>query len=381
MSLKGCTAPDQLRTVIQSRSLAAPKVLTHRGIAVVSCCSAPSVSTPLTASQTSINPTNVSAPAKASGASLRYSHTDRRFLSLVDQFRLGGMAEDGFSYKRRFRVRSCEVGPNKTATIGAIAILLQEVSCNHVQSLGYTDGFGRSYTMMQLHLIWVITRMHIEVYKYPTWGDAIEIETWYEGGRVGNRRDWIIKDAAGTVIGRATSKWVMMNQDTRRVHKVSDEVLDEILSYCPRTPRLSFPEEDNSSLKKIPKLKEPAQYSRLELKPRTADLDMNQHINNVTYIAWILESMPQEVIDNYEIQKITLDYRRECLHDDMVDSLTSMEQMEGAEADLELKVTNGSATGNKHEEDCCQFLHFMRLSGGRPELNRGRTEWRRIPTR
>jgi len=36
-------------------------------------------------------------------------------------------------------------------------------------------------------------------------------------------------------------------------------------------------------------LEDPAQYSMLGLKPRRADLDMNQHVNNVTYIGWVLE--------------------------------------------------------------------------------------------
>lgn len=27
----------------------------------------------------------------------------------------------------------------------------------------------------------------------------------------------------------------------------------------------------------------------LNLQPRRADLDMNQHVNNVTYIGWVLE--------------------------------------------------------------------------------------------
>lgn len=83
--------------------------------------------------------------------------------------------------------------------------------------------------------------------------------------------------------------------------------------------RLAFPEEDNASLKKIPKLKDPVENSRLGLtvshwanahhfsdnipfldgyqiscfchclQPRRADLDMNQHVNNVTYIGWVLE--------------------------------------------------------------------------------------------
>lgn len=78
--------------------------------------------------------------------------------------------------------------------------------------------------------------------------------------------------------------------------------------------RLAFPDENNSSLQKISKLEDPSQYSRLglvvrsfglskfhwgssfkfsvcfvNLQPRRADLDMNQHVNNVTYIGWVLE--------------------------------------------------------------------------------------------
>ncbi|RXH87076.1 hypothetical protein DVH24_028576 [Malus domestica] len=47
--------------------------------------------------------------------------------------------------------------------------------------------------------------------------------------------------------------------------------------------RLAFPEPNNSILRKIAKLEDPAQYSRLGHVPRRADLDMNQHVNNVSY--------------------------------------------------------------------------------------------------
>lgn len=90
--------------------------------------------------------------------------------------------------------------------------------------------------MRKLRLIWVTSRMHIEIYKYPAWwvirnvhfislnsesevgayvivlarGDVVEIETWCQGeGRIGTRRDWILKDlATGEVIGRATRYFV-----------------------------------------------------------------------------------------------------------------------------------------------------------------------------
>ncbi|KAG1330892.1 oleoyl-acyl carrier protein thioesterase, chloroplastic [Cocos nucifera] len=304
------------------------------------------------------------APAAAEGAGM----------GLAESLRLGRLVEDGLSYKESFIVRCYEVGINKTATVETIANLLQEVGCNHAQSVGFsTDGFATTPTMRKLRLIWVTSRMHIEIYKYPAWGDVVEIETWCQGeGRIGTRRDWIIKDLpTGEVIGRATSKWVMMNQDTRKLQRVSDEVREEYLVFCPRTPRLAFPEEDNGSVKKIPKLQEPAEHSRLELVPRRADLDMNQHVNNVTYIGWVLESMPQEIIDTHELQTITLDYRRECQHDDMVDSLTSLELSDDYS-------TNGSAIGKQHKKEHHHFLHFLRLSSTRLEINRGRTEWRKL---
>lgn len=82
--------------------------------------------------------------------------------------------------------------------------------------------------------------------------------------------------------------------------------------------------------------------------------------------------MPQEIIDTHELQTITLDYRRECQHDDVVDSLTSLELPE-------TDGTNGSATGkHREEDDPPQFLHFLRLSGTGLEINRGRTEWRKL---
>ncbi|XP_020588742.1 oleoyl-acyl carrier protein thioesterase 2, chloroplastic-like, partial [Phalaenopsis equestris] len=125
----------------------------------------------------------------------------------AERLRLGRLEEDGFSFKQSFIVRSYEVGINKRATVKTIANLLQEVGCNHLRSVGFsTDGFATTTIMRELRLIWVTSRLHIEIYEYPKWGDVVEIETWFQGvRRVGNRRDWILKDlATGLVIGRAT---------------------------------------------------------------------------------------------------------------------------------------------------------------------------------
>nr|GEU78137.1 oleoyl-acyl carrier protein thioesterase, chloroplastic-like [Tanacetum cinerariifolium] len=136
---------------------------------------------------------------------------------------------------------------------------------------------------------------------------------------------------------------------------------------------LAFPEENNNSLKKIGKLEDPAEYSRLGLVPRRADLDMNKHVNNVTYIGWVLESIPQEVINTHELQSITLDYRRECQHDDIVDSLTTPEPLNVS--------SNGSIASKQDGENLSKFLHLLRSSSDRLEINRCRTEWRKKPVK
>lgn len=91
--------------------------------------------------------------------------------------------------------------------------------------------------------------------------------------------------------------------------------------------------------------------------------------------------MPQDIIDTHELQTITLDYRRECQQDDIVDSLTSPEPVEDAEPVSKIQRTNGSLTARGDKQDYRQFLHLLRLSGDGSEINRGRTEWRKKQAR
>lgn len=45
---------------------------------------------------------------------------------------------------------------------------------------------------------------------------------------------------------------------------------------------------------------------------RRSDMDMNGHINNVTYLAWALETVPSDVYLNYSLQQVGVHFS--CLH-------------------------------------------------------------------
>ncbi|GAQ87344.1 Acyl-ACP Thioesterase A [Klebsormidium nitens] len=203
----------------------------------------------------------------------------------ADMFKAGRFVDSGFVFRERFAIRCYEVDRNRTASIETIANLMQEVSANHAQAVGFSnDGFATSPLMRERGMIWVTTRIHIEMFRYPKWGDFVEFDTWFQDpGRVGGRRDWNIRDAAsGDLIGCGTSKWVMMDQKTRKLAPKDEEVKAELLVYCPQPSKFA-PVDKLAASMKICKLEQPPEHTKQNLQARRSDLDMNHHVNNVAY--------------------------------------------------------------------------------------------------
>lgn len=278
---------------------------------------------------------------------------------LMDPFGIGKIVQDGLVFRENFSIRSYEIGADRTASIETLMNHLQETALNHVKSSGLLgDGFGSTQEMCKKNLIWVVARMQVVVDRYPTWGDVVQVHTWVSAsGKNGMRRDWVVRDCkTGETLTRASSVWVMMNKLTRRLSKIPEEVRGEIGPYFVNSDPVV--EEDN---RKLPKLDDnTADYKRTGLSPRWSDLDVNQHVNNVKYIGWILESAPQSILESHELCSMTLEYRRECGRDSVLQSLTAV-----SSADV----------GNLALSGGLECKHLLRLEDG-AEIVRGRTEWR-----
>lgn len=74
----------------------------------------------------------------------------------------------------------------------------------------------------------------------------------------------------------------------------------------------------------------------------------------------VVQSAPLPVVESHELASMTLEYRRECMRDSVLDSLTSV-----LGKGLEDLATFGQVE--------CQ--HLLRLKDG-AEIVKGRTEWR-----
>ncbi|XP_010927197.2 palmitoyl-acyl carrier protein thioesterase, chloroplastic [Elaeis guineensis] len=304
----------------------------------------------------------------------------------LDPFRQGLIIDGGVRYRQTLVIRSYEVGPDKTATLETILNLLQETALNHVWMSGLLgDGFGATHGMIRNNLIWVVTRMHVQVDEYPIWGEVLEIDTWVGGsGKNGMRRDWLIQNPqTGQVFARATSTWVMMNQETRRLSKMPEEVRDEISPWF--IERRAIEEEVPE---KIIKLDDTAKYVDSNLKPKRSDLDMNHHVNNVKYVRWMLETIPDVFLENHKLSSIILEYRRECGSSDIVQSICEPDEDSIPEDDnvnilrgfsLASEILDGRGLSGTFDKWPTRYTHLLQIKGEQKneEIVRGRTTWRK----
>ncbi|CAN6908449.1 unnamed protein product [Brassica oleracea] len=282
----------------------------------------------------------------------------RRSDMIMDPFGLGRIVQDGLVFRQNFSIRSYEIGADRSASIETVMNHLQETALNHVKSAGLLEnGFGSTPEMFKKNLIWVVARMQVVVDKYPTWGDVVEVDTWVsQSGKNGMRRDWLVRDCnTGEIVTRASSLWVMMNKLTRRLSKIPEEVRGEIEPYFVNSDPVIA--EDSRKLTKLDD--KTADYVRSGLTPSWSDLDVNQHVNNVKYIGWILESAPAGMLESQKLKSMTLEYRRECGRDNVLQSLTAV---------------SGCDVGNLGTAGEVECQHLLRLQDG-AEVVRGRTEW------
>lgn len=228
-------------------------------------------------------------------------------------------------YSEDFQIRASEVDTSGNITYSAICSLFQEVAGNHALLL--------NFDITDLHkkgLTWVLHRMDIKIDEFPKWRDIITVETWPAAGdALRAYRNYRILDSNGKVLGVCLSYWMMINMETRRPTRMTEDILNTRLSD--REHVLPVTSE------RIPKITESSTEKKVVV--RKSDLDMNQHVNNARYLEWM-----QEPLNNGQIsrtKRIDIVFVRESLYGDSITSKTqtiddssTLNQLENQKGDI-----------------------------------------------
>ena len=174
-----------------------------------------------------------------------------------------------------FLIKSYHSDQNGKLTLPALFHFLQECAWDNAR----LNDFGYEYLKKE-NAFWVLSRVLVQMDEYPEWKDEIEIKTWPKGADgFFALRDFEIY-CKGKIVGRATSSWLILDRDSKRPRKIEN---------------FNFIHENFIQEAAIERQLGKVDFSGelIELERRKvyySDLDVNKHVNNATYVRWILDS-------------------------------------------------------------------------------------------
>lgn len=232
------------------------------------------------------------------------------------------------TYTETFIVRATDCDPYRRMRLDALFVAMQEGGERHALSLG--AGYD---AMMNRGLFFALARIHVSTFRAPRCGETIVHTTWPgTANRFFCPRYHVFSLPDGTPLAAAGALWVMLDTKQRRI--VSPAKID-----------LGFP--DNSDLpapidlpNRLPALRgdTPQVFSRA---PQYSDFDINGHVNNTKYIAWLCDALGLESFDGAYIGDLVAGYEKEIRGTDAL-RLTLSRQDDAFSFQI------ASAAGEKH---------------------------------
>ena len=207
-----------------------------------------------------------------------------------------------------FKIRGYEVGPDEKVPVQSLCGYMEEAASLHAAELGFS--------VEALHsrgFAWALARMQMELYALPAAEDLVRVKTWPVAvEKLQYRRDFLLtgpgERGGETVLAKAVTDWVVINLDSRRVERVPQF----IYALQPADPEYVLEKE---------KLRLEGQEGAPELasfRVRKSDIDRNRHVNNVRFLDWLLESVPEEISGSRKLRGLQVMYRAEAVYGDTV---------------------------------------------------------------
>lgn len=209
--------------------------------------------------------------------------------------------------------------------------LAQEMANAHATVLGF--GYDDLITS---RTAWILSRMNIKFINTPLWRDEVSLTTWHKGlNRLFFIRDFIMKDSAGAECVKATTSWLVLNLDSRRL--VRDPHLMDTGSAC-SDDAIKTPAE------KVQMPKEVEAEEVMQHKVAYSDIDLNGHTNNAMYMQWAMDAIDYEIASSKPLREFIINFNHETKAGDVVTLFKSgVEKEDGLHLYIEGKVGDVSS--------------------------------------
>lgn len=220
-------------------------------------------------------------------------------------------------FDKQFELRYFEMNKFGEASSTTILTLLEETAADHCFSINHS-----LYDLMKQNIGWVLLSGAMEMDRYPTYKEKIIIRTWLSSyTAVRGIRENIIYNEQGQILGRAKGLWVFFDIKRRRPIKILDSIKEK------------WSQSDEECINHDITRKIDAIDSSRHIKEFTVnrlDIDSYGHVNNIRYLQWLMESISEEIIDNYYLHFIDGRFVAEAQFGDTIMSFTEKDDSDNS---------------------------------------------------
>lgn len=248
---------------------------------------------------------------------------------------------------KQFELRYFEMNEFGVASPTTILTLLEETAAEHCYAINHS-----LYQLGEKNIGWVLISGFMQMERYPKYKENITIRSWIsEYTTIKGFRENIIYDEKGNIIGRARGLWVFFDIERRRPVEIFHDI----------KAQWSFSDEESIGYNISQKIQaiHDSDYEA-SFKVNRYDTDMIRHVNNIRYLQWVIETVPEEIVDHYYLYSIDGRFVAEAHLGQTLVSLTKIDRNDILEK---------------------SFLHTMKLGGGDKVLATAKTIWKKIDTR
>lgn len=203
-------------------------------------------------------------------------------------------------FEQDFKTGIKDIGKNNLIKNRAILEMLENIGAYHSDLAGYGAN-----DVPQTKLVWILLGWKLNVIKRPKYGQTIHVKTWgRDMAKAITYRDFEIYDSKNNLCAIATSKWVLINSDSKKLTRITEDIIEK---YQVETKSV-FEDREIEKIK-IPK---DVEYENcINYKVSRRDIDINGHMHNLYYLDLAYEVLPEEVYKNRPYNNVQIQYIKE----------------------------------------------------------------------
>ena len=208
-------------------------------------------------------------------------------------------------YSNNYKIGLEDIGINYEASNKALLKIMEDVACLHSASVGY--GVFEIETKKR---VWMLLDWKIKIIKRPKYNDEIKAETWSRKiERLYAYRDFQLKDKEGNIIAIGTSRWIFVDTDRRRPVRLTEDIA---ILYESEFDKNVFEEE-------MEDIKCEDYLFKKEYYIQRRDIDLNEHMHNLSYLDMAYEILPEDIYKNKIFDNVRIIYKKEIIYGERVE--------------------------------------------------------------